>query len=154
MTIFVVRHAKAGHRESWDGDDRLRPLSSSGRKQAEALADRLASHAPVALMSSPFVRCRETLQPLAHLVGIDVVDEPRLAEGASIEESVALVAGVEDGSVLCSHGDVIPDLVQALVRRGARLAGEANWRKASVWLLERSAAGDVTDLSVWPPPEL
>jgi len=29
--LVLVRHAKAGSRDGWDGDDRLRPLSEAGR---------------------------------------------------------------------------------------------------------------------------
>ena len=35
-TILLVRHGKAGSRSQWDGDDDERPLSSSGREQADA----------------------------------------------------------------------------------------------------------------------
>ena len=42
LSLFVVRHAKAGSRRDWDGDDSLRPLSKDGRRQADAVAARLA----------------------------------------------------------------------------------------------------------------
>ena len=48
-----------------------------------------------------------------------------------------LIAEVKDGAVLCSHGDVIPATVEALVRRGMQLKTEPDWRKASVWVLRR-----------------
>ncbi|NDD87392.1 MAG: NUDIX hydrolase, partial [Actinobacteria bacterium] len=60
MSIFLVRHAKAGKRSQWDGEDVRRPLDEAGRRQALALADRLSEYNPVALVSSPAVRCRET----------------------------------------------------------------------------------------------
>mgnify|MGYP000349545033 CR=1 FL=1 len=63
--LFLVRHAKAGSRSQWVGDDRLRPLSNKGRTQSEVLADRLAPVATGMLVSSPYLRCIETLQPLA-----------------------------------------------------------------------------------------
>ena len=47
------------------GDDRLRPLSGKGRAQSVLLADRLAPLAVGTLVSSPYLRCVETLQPLA-----------------------------------------------------------------------------------------
>ena len=39
MTVFLIRHAKAGDRDSWRDDDRLRPLSGRGHLQARVLAE-------------------------------------------------------------------------------------------------------------------
>ena len=41
--VVLVRHARAGHRESYDGDGRTRPLDAKGRRQAEALVGELGS---------------------------------------------------------------------------------------------------------------
>ena len=41
--LYLVRHAKAGERRLWDGDDLDRPLSPKGWKQADLLATRLAA---------------------------------------------------------------------------------------------------------------
>lgn len=154
MTIFLVRHAKAGQRADWDGDDMLRPLSKKGWRQAHALAERIAPLDPTHLVTSSYLRCRQTLEPLADLVDLAIVDDDRLAEGASFEQSLALVDGMPDGAVLCSHGDVIPDLVQALARRGMDVLDAPDWRKGSVWLLERDGDGRVVQATVWPPPEV
>lgn len=154
MPVFVVRHAKAGQRDKWDGDDELRPLSGKGRKQSAALAHRLAKYSPSRLVSSPYVRCRETLEPLAALLDMTVESDDRLAEGIAFEDSLALLESLPDGAVLCSHGDVIPDLINALVRRGMRVLDDPDWRKGAVWVLERDTAGAVVEATVWPPPEL
>lgn len=154
MTIFVVRHAKAGQRDAWEGDDELRPLSGKGLKQAAALAERFLSLHPSRLVSSPYVRCRETLEPIARLLDMTVEIDDRLAEGGSFEDSLALLDEMPEGAVLCSHGDVIPDLINALVRRGLRVHDEPDWRKGSVWALDRDPSGTVTDAHVWPPPRI
>ena len=65
MAVLVVRHAKAGDRSSWPGADRDRPLSGKGRRQAEALVDTLSDWKPVRILSSPFARCVQTVEPLA-----------------------------------------------------------------------------------------
>jgi 8-oxo-dGTP diphosphatase len=152
MTIFLVRHAKAGSRDRWEGDDDVRPLSGKGREQARLIGDRLAGEGVNALFSSPFVRCVQTLEPLGERCDLDVVHEPRLAEDTPFECVLELLAEVPDGAVLCSHGDVIPATMAALERRGCRIEGEADWRKATVWRLERDAAGDFVSASVSPPP--
>ena len=71
--LYLIRHAKAGSRVAYKGDDRLRPLNGPGRRQAKALATRLApmlkTTGVTTLYSSPFIRCIETLQPLAKEIG-------------------------------------------------------------------------------------
>ena len=154
LSIFVVRHAKAGSRRDWEGDDALRPLTKGGRRQADAVAERLAGEAVSGLWSSPYVRCVQTLEPLAARgSGCRSHDEPRLAEGAGTPAVLALLGELPDGAVLCSHGDVIPDLLDALVRRGTRLLTEPNWRKAAIWILDvPDPDGHVTTARAEPPP--
>lgn len=155
MSTFVVRHAKAGSRSDWDGDDVLRPLSKVGRRQSDAIADRLAGEDIRSLWSSPYVRCMDTLVPLGRKVGLDVVAEPRLAEGGTFEASLELLGDVGDGAVLCSHGDVIPDLIQALARRGTKLVTPPDWRKATIWVLDApDDDGTVATAAVEPPPSI
>lgn len=152
MTIYLVRHAKAGSRSNWEGDDRDRPLSGKGRTQALQLADALSARQPSVLLSSPYVRCVQTLQPLGERCDLEVVPDERLAEGAAFEGALELLAEIPDGAVLCSHGDLIPDTMAALERRGCRIVTEPDWRKASVWCLERRATGEIESAEVWPPP--
>lgn len=151
--IYLVRHAKAGERRTWDRDDFERPLSKHGWRQANALARRLAKHDVSALYSSPYVRCRETLEPLGALLGLEVRSESRLLEHQPFEPVLELLKEVEDGAVLCSHGDIIPATIQALSRRGMLVETPADWRKASVWVLRRKA-DRITKGKVWPPPVL
>ncbi|MEZ5259482.1 MAG: phosphoglycerate mutase family protein [Ilumatobacteraceae bacterium] len=152
MTIYLVRHAKAGSRNAWTEDDRIRPLNANGVRQAEAIAARLAAREPTRLLSSPYLRCMQTLEPLGAVVGVEVeVSEP-LEEGNSFEGALALIASLPDHSVLCSHGDVIPEVLRALERRGAVIDGDVHWKKGSVWTLERRD-GQVTSMHVWWPPK-
>lgn len=153
MALYLVRHAKAGSRAKWDGDDMLRPLTARGWRQAHALGIRLSAHGPTELRTSPYVRCRQTLEPLARLVDLDVVDDDRLLEGVSFDAALTLLDELPDGGVMCSHGDVIPDVVGALVRRGCDLTGPPDWRKGSVWVLERDGDGVITRATAWPPPD-
>lgn len=159
MRLFVVRHVKAGSRSDWNGDDEARPASKSGRRQAAAIARRLAPEQVSALVSSPFLRCRQSLEPLGELTGLAIVDDDRLREGATLDETLAVVVESPDRAVLCSHGDVIPDLIKGLVRRGMELTGEPDWRKATIWVLvDARDAGTPDDdqlfttATVEPPP--
>ena len=151
--LYLVRHAKAGSRSQWVGDDRPRPLTDAGRMQALLLADLLGPVAAGELVSSPYLRCIQTLEPLGERVGRAVGADDRLAEDTGFEGALELLSTLPDGSVLCSHGDVIPATIGALERRGCVIRNEPDWRKASTWVITRTDGGEFTDASVWPPPE-
>ena len=149
--VYLVRHAKAGERRVWEGSDVERPLSTKGWKQARSVSARLAKMGASSLYSSPYVRCVQTLEPLSELIGTDIVLDERLEEDRPFEPVLDLLGEVDNGAVLCSHGDIIPAVLQALVRRGMEVESEADWRKATVWVLKRK--GDrITRGKVWPPP--
>ncbi len=152
MAVYLVRHAKAGSRQAWKGDDALRPLSAPGWEQSRALGKRIAKLQPTRLVSSPYVRCVQTLEPLADGCGLQVTVDDRLGEGSAAGAALDLFLEVPDRAVLCSHGDVIPDLIGALQRMGTAIATAPDWRKATVWVLERSRDG-VISATVWPPPQ-
>ena len=77
MRIVLVRHGEAS--AGW-GDDLDPGLSERGRRQAEAVARALAPDGPMAIVSSPLLRTRETAQPLADQWGEAVAIEPCVAE--------------------------------------------------------------------------
>ena len=158
--IYVVRHAKAGSRNAWAADDRPRPLTPAGVAQAMALADVLAPLVGEGrLLSSPFTRCVQTLQPLAGVLAatrsVTIEADQRLSEAMPFEPVLDLVLGLPAGSVVCSHGDVIPDLIAALDRRGVDIVGTPRWEKCSTWVLQRSRTESVPAVVrawSWPPP--
>src|SRR3954462_14792361 len=91
VTIYLVRHAKAGVRDSWPGDDEHRPLSGRGRLQAFGLLELLRDKQFGSVLSSPYVRCIETVGPLAAERRMAIEPVEALAEGASLSEVIALV---------------------------------------------------------------
>ncbi len=150
--IYLVRHAKAGDRSGWNGDDVERPLSKAGHRQSDLIADRLAKHGATTLYSSSYVRCVQTLEPLGERLDVEVQHDKRLFEGEPFEPVLDLISEAEPGAVLCSHGDIIPAVVQALARRGMEIQTPPDWRKASVWVLKRNGTR-VSKGKVWPPPK-
>lgn len=151
VPIFLVRHAKAGSRSEWHDDDLVRPLSKKGWAQSRALASRLRVLSPVALLSSPYVRCRQTLEPLSEMLALPITDNDALTEGARFEDTLELLGTVSNFTVLCSHGDVIPVTIDALVRRGMEMHGDPDWRKAATFVLYRQDSRFVS-AECWPPP--
>lgn len=115
MLVRLVRHACAGHREGWDGDDDERPLDAVGQEQAARLAELLAPTPAGRLLSSPTRRCTETLAPLADRWGVPVEAEASLALDAPTDALLQLVtARAFDGDVLCTHGEAMAALVARL----------------------------------------
>lgn len=153
VPVFVVRHARAGSRSRWQGDDRARPLSRAGRRQADALVPLLAPARPVRVLSSPFLRCVQTVAPLARHLGIDVEPEEALAEGTPWPDTRTIALGAPGPLVLCSHGDVILDLVRAVADEGVvDLAPDGpQLAKGSVWALE-VGDGRIRAARYLPPP--
>lgn len=150
MDAFVVRHAKAGSRRRFDGpDDRLRPLSRNGHPQALALAALLAHRDIASVLTSPYTRCIETVEPLAEQLGLDVEIDEELAEGYDWSHALALVEAAAEPVVLCSHGDVIGDLLHHLAARGVPLDDD-RIEKGSTWVLQVEG-GDVVKARYLPP---
>jgi broad specificity phosphatase PhoE len=146
-----VRHAKAGSRRAWSGEDARRPLSKPGRRQADALVELFASKSFDRVVSSPFVRCYETVEPLASRAALDVAVDERLAEGAGPYGALALVRETApNGGVLCSHGDVISELLARIERSGIEL-DDSRCEKGSVWTLELDGEQVVSARYVPPP---
>ncbi|HEX6167068.1 MAG TPA: histidine phosphatase family protein [Acidimicrobiales bacterium] len=138
MRLYVVRHAHAGSRSHWDGSDHARPLTTKGHRQSAAIADALAAAGPGRLVSSPYRRCTETLEPLAERLGLTVEEDPRLAEGAGGVEALALADELRkghDAAVVCSHGDVIPDMLRILKATTTRFKDPFIWPKACTWVV-------------------
>lgn len=153
MPLYVIRHAKAGSRSAWTEDDRLRPLAADGWAQARALADLLSGLAPSELVSSPHLRCRQTLEPLAQTTGLDIRIDPRIEEDSPLERSLAAIEDASDNAVLCSHGDVIPDMLNGLLRRGMDIDPDAPLalRKAAAFVLHREGGRFVRAEYLAPP---
>lgn len=150
--LYVVRHADAGHRSQWSGSDEDRPLSHRGARQAKGIAHQLADAGISRLISSPYARCVQTLEPLAKQHDLPVEADERLAEGAGATGALELVSElVGRTAVLCSHGDVIPDLLEALVREGVKLKDDLRWQKASTWVFSRDS-GKLAKGRYVPPP--
>jgi 8-oxo-(d)GTP phosphatase len=156
-TVYLVRHAAAGSRTDWDGDDDLRPLTRKGRLQSAALAERLVPLGVGRVLTSRYLRCVETVQPLADMAGLDVETHPLLVEGsdaAALADLVEGMAGVD--AVMCSHGDMIPAVLDTLARRGVELrshTGTFDCKKGSTWAVELRA-GAPTVATYAPPPDV
>lgn len=141
VLMLLIRHGHAGTKERWAGDDRLRPLDSRGRRQAEHLAVVAVEYEPTRLLSSPYLRCLQTMEPIAAKTGLAVEEADALTPSAG-ERAVTLVrelsgAGPESRFVLCTHGEVIGEALAMLASEdGVRLRRHPPGPKGCGWLLD------------------
>jgi 8-oxo-(d)GTP phosphatase len=110
VPLILLRHASAGQRTAHPDDDATRPLDPEGAVDARLLADLLACFAPRArVLSSPALRCLETVRP--YVAGF----------GGSVEAEVALAVlrrSSEFPADRTAVGDTLGPLVRDLVAAG------------------------------------
>jgi phosphohistidine phosphatase SixA len=137
--LVLVRHADARDKRSWQGPDALRPLSSAGRRQAGGLVIRLEDYPVERILSSPTVRCRQTVEPLARDRFLEIEPVVALGVEAGLAEVLALFwdRKLQD-AVLCTHGETIGQLMTQLDADGLVAEGPLDWPKGSAWLLQRA----------------
>ncbi len=117
--LILLRHGKAMPRENWDGPDHTRPLLQKGLNQARLQAGGIAAFGPDRLISSPAARCLATIEPVAKKTNLEVVTRKRISqdawepEGNGPRSLIDKAVSRRRPTVLCSHGPVLPQLLQA-----------------------------------------
>ena len=113
MALLLVRHARAGDRTEWEGDDRERPVDPRGAEQARRLVELLEPFAVDEILSSPYLRCVQTVEPLAEARGLSIELRPELGEPHQMTDGIALVRALAGRDVVvCGHGGLelaVPD---------------------------------------------
>jgi 8-oxo-dGTP diphosphatase len=150
MELYLVRHAHAGSRRAWDSDDRARPLSKRGERQAQGIAKLLDSAPITRVFSSPALRCVQTVAPLAENRGLEVEINDQLFEGSWVADAISFAESLDETVVFSSHGDVIPQMLRGLVNRGLNLLDDFHWAKGSTWVINRDGE-KFTDARYLPP---
>jgi phosphohistidine phosphatase SixA len=101
----------------------VRPLDERGRRQAEALVDALAECRLDRIVSSSYVRCVQTVAPLAEVRGLEIELDGQL-EAERLEEVPDVLERLRGESVaVCTHGD-LPWL------------GDRKFEKGSTWVFD------------------
>lgn len=151
--VYLVRHAKSLGRTAWQERDALRPLSKAGRRQAEALPAHFGGVGFEHLVSSPFVRCLQTLEPLATSLDVTIEHAEELVEGASGRAALELVLDLAAAGPVaaCTHGDVLLDALAELRAERVPLSGPFECKKGSSWVLDVDAGAFRTGAYLEPP---
>lgn len=143
--VVLVRHARAGKRREWQGEDALRPLDQVGQTQARRLGVLLATWRPEAIYAADRTRCVQTVEPLAGRLGLRVQidaalsDEGYLADEERSAKSVVALARPGASVVVCSQGDAIPGLIGRLM--GGAISTDT--RKAGFWVVSFAAGAAI-----------
>ncbi len=141
QTVMIVRHATAGSKARYKGDDRQRPLDKHGRAQAESLVGQLLSFGAGELFAADRVRCAQTLDPLAEELGVTIGNEPELTEEAYADNRKAArhrileIAASSVNPVICTQGRVIPDIIAWWCERDGVRPDRSRNRKGSTWVM-------------------
>ncbi|KUH98851.1 NUDIX hydrolase [Mycolicibacterium acapulense] len=140
-TVLIVRHATAGSKSRFKGDDRKRPLDKNGRAQAESLVAMLLAFGADRLFAADRVRCVSTLEPLAQELGTSIRSDGLLTEEAYAENRKAArqrfleIADTAGTPVICTQGKVIPDLIEWWCERDGVRPDKSRNRKGSTWVM-------------------
>jgi 8-oxo-(d)GTP phosphatase len=125
LPLLLVRHASAGDRAAWEGDDRDRPLDKRGRRDADDLVARLAHFEFDSILTSPYRRCLDTVHPLARARKLEVDVREELGEERQWEDGTELVRSLAGRDVVvCGHGGL--DAVVPVAPK---------WKKGAVFVL-------------------
>ena len=137
--VYLVRHAHAGSQKRWPGPDHDRPLSVRGWEQADGLPETLRDYPVARILSSPTVRCLDTVVPLSHHRGVLVEPVSSLDVQAPVERLLELAADPSlRVAVLCGHGEQFRCLLR-LLAGSVRLDGPLRLEKGSTWILDLAA---------------
>jgi len=133
--MLLIRHARAGQRDDWSGEDCRRPLDERGRKQAADLVAALSKYRLARILSSPYDRCVQTVEPLAQARGLEVEIRDELGEEQQLDEGVELVRSLLDQDVaLCGHGGLSNALVGVSQKKGQTLVLDRHGRVVESFL--------------------
>ena len=131
-TVYLVRHAEAESSRTWRGARLERPLTDIGERQAQGIAEFLSSEPITEVRASPARRCIMTATAIADRLGLSVIVDRTLLEGNF------LTLPTEPGmTLLCAHGDNIPELLERHKVRCHSCDTGAAWR------LEINSKGEV-----------
>ncbi|MGZ4148627.1 MAG: NUDIX hydrolase [Actinomycetota bacterium] len=156
VPVYLIRHVEAGERATWRNEpDELRPISQAGRRDADRLAQELADVALTRLVASPYLRCVQTLEPIADAHGLDIAIAPELNEGQppAAAEAWVFAAAADGPAALSTHGDVVQGMVGSLLDRRVPVGGDGTvaYAKGGVWRLD-VLDGRVRRMTYLPPP--
>jgi len=118
--FVLLRHAKATPRTEWKGPDGKRTLLPAGTLQASALIPVLTAFGPKKVVTSPWVRCRSTVEPYAKRFKLPIIERIQLSEHGNANGPARTKNVVRDlienqsATLLCSHRPSLPSIIEEI----------------------------------------
>ncbi|MFQ5426157.1 MAG: histidine phosphatase family protein [Gaiellales bacterium] len=139
--VYLLRHGSAGERAGWVGDDLARPLDPEGVEQARALAAAFSGSCVSRIVSSPAIRCVQSVEPLAARLSLPIETSRGVGTGAGAGAARAVIGGLEPGTLICTHRELFELLFD----------GAVTCAKGGTWIARRAGDGLVPASYVEPP---
>lgn len=123
--LILLRHAKATPRADWKGPEAKRPLLPEGKQQAKRLVNLLNCYGPKRLVTSPWARCEQTINPYAKAMKKKVIQRSQLTELTSTLSPRKTINAVESlfdstkSALICSHRPALPTITKTLATKAA-----------------------------------
>lgn len=150
-TLIIVRHTKALERGDWDEDDSKRTLDERGLAQSEALIQHLEPFGIDEIYSSDYIRCVETVTPLAQSRGLKITEIPNLNEASfefDPERAISFANAVkqdEKNILICSHNPVIPTMLRGILNTKLKNKDLIKLEPGDAWIVHR-VRGEIVGL--------
>lgn len=150
-TLIILRHTKALERGDWDEADSQRTLSEVGIDQAQLLLKHLEPYALDEIYTSDYVRCVQTVTPLAHSRGLGITQIPSLNEETFEEDptrSVSFANALKQDQkniLICSHNPVIPTMLRGILNTKLKNRDLIKLEPGDAWIVHR-VRGEIVGL--------
>lgn len=142
-TLIILRHTKALERGDWDEADSQRTLNELGLDQAQQLIKQLEPFAIEEIYTSDYMRCVQTVTPLAHSRGLSITQVPSLNEEnfeVDPSRSVTFVNALkqdEKNILICSHNPVIPTMLRGILNTKLKNKDLIKLEPGDAWIVHR-----------------
>lgn len=120
-TLAIVRHGAALTRKQWPGPEAKRPLNRAGGVEALDLVDLFSALGISRLLSSPWARCRASMEPYAAVAGLSFVTVEELTEESvrrAPQETAQVVERLlrrpAEPVAICGHRPALPTMFAPL----------------------------------------
>jgi len=124
--LIVLRHAAATPRASWAGEEAKRPLLPAGREQAKRLVSLLDAYGPKRLITSPWVRCQQTVAPYSKKTKRTLIERSQLTELANergprkTENVIEDTFGQTKNALICTHRPALPTIIETFSKYASK----------------------------------
>lgn len=128
--IIVLRHGKATLRSDWKKGEATRPLLPVGEKQAKALVGMLSAFGVKKVISSPWKRCRTTVEPFAASKKYPVLERTQISEFGNSNgpqrtaKLISKLVAEPIATVVCSHRPALPTILTTIATLGDESQGK------------------------------